>query len=107
MKKQMGLRFFVLMGLALAICLMACGQKGGTFEMVNDRSFSVQLTFYVNNVLEFNITLLPGEKKSYSKNEDFNWRYVLQQLPSGPTFNGNGFLTNGDVFRISVSSLGI
>ena len=82
MKKFVSL---MLLGSVLVMCLglSACGEKGGTLEIVNDTSllFDVKLLEHdgsTGNSREVvNVRLSPNQKASYSKETDFRCIYEL------------------------------
>jgi hypothetical protein len=92
---------------AICLSLTACGKTGGTFEFINDRDFSIDLTLDIDNKEIFVGILSQGEKKSYSSSDDFNWSYSVKKSGSSTLFPSTGYgnITNGDTTKIWASGI--
>ena len=98
----------ILFCVALMVCFgfTACGNKGGTLEFNNDRNFTVWVTLDIDGREIFSgYELLPGTKKDYSSDEDFNWNYVIRQEGVLRPLTGYGNITNGDTIVIWMSGI--
>jgi predicted small lipoprotein YifL len=95
---------FLVLVFLICLGLAACG-KGGTLEFNNDRDFSVEVSIDIDRKEVFSGTLSSGEKKSFSRDEDFNWYYTVRQSGSIRPATGSGFITGGDTVVIWTSGI--
>ena len=101
MKK--GLLFFVLLVFFLVISLVACGESGGTLQVLNDTPNPHPITIIVEGSTVYNALISPSQTISHSSGSDFSY-----QILSNGVSLGYGTMRGGEtyVMRLSTTLIG-